>query len=201
VHHSKSGRQCRSWVMGRRKGCVRVQSAAHSRTVIRGTRRHSHFGRVEDGRGSLGHAATLRFPSPLIEPDVRISRIRSPTGFTARHTEEITDRCGVFLPSPCDSEAMRGDGQAAFGISYLADVLALIYPIASSLGGGETFGLASRSRLFGVEWARKLTSRGGNVALRGAPRSPHPLRGTLCATSTAFAWPRDFYTPWVKQCV
>jgi hypothetical protein len=34
------------------------------------------FGRVEDGRGSLGHAATLRFPSPLIEPDVRISRIR-----------------------------------------------------------------------------------------------------------------------------
>jgi hypothetical protein len=24
----------------------------------------------------LGHAATLRFPSPLIEPDVRISRIR-----------------------------------------------------------------------------------------------------------------------------
>ena len=33
-------------------------------------------GRVEDGRGSLGHAATLRFPSPLIEPDVRISGIR-----------------------------------------------------------------------------------------------------------------------------
>jgi hypothetical protein len=33
-------------------------------------------GRVEDGCGSLGHAATLRFPSPLIEPDVRISRIR-----------------------------------------------------------------------------------------------------------------------------
>ena len=33
-------------------------------------------GRVEDGRGSLGYAATLRFSSPLIEPDVRISRIR-----------------------------------------------------------------------------------------------------------------------------
>ncbi len=28
------------------------------------------FGRVEDGCGSLGHSATLRFPSPLIEPDV-----------------------------------------------------------------------------------------------------------------------------------
>src|SRR4051812_33493726 len=32
--------------------------------------------RVEDGRGGLGHAATLRFPPPLIKPDVRIARIR-----------------------------------------------------------------------------------------------------------------------------
>jgi putative tryptophan/tyrosine transport system substrate-binding protein len=36
----------------------------------------TRIGRVEDGRGGLGHAATPRFPSPLIEPDVRISRIR-----------------------------------------------------------------------------------------------------------------------------
>jgi hypothetical protein len=34
------------------------------------------LGRVEDGRGSLGHLASPRFPSPLIKPDVRISRIR-----------------------------------------------------------------------------------------------------------------------------
>ena len=34
------------------------------------------FGRVEDGRGNLGHSATPRFPSPLIEPDVPISGIR-----------------------------------------------------------------------------------------------------------------------------
>src|SRR5262245_59827152 len=33
-------------------------------------------GRVEDGHGSLGHATTLRFRSPLIELEVRISRIR-----------------------------------------------------------------------------------------------------------------------------
>jgi hypothetical protein len=32
-------------------------------------------GRVEDGRGSFGHLATLRFPSPLIEPDVPISGV------------------------------------------------------------------------------------------------------------------------------
>ena len=35
-------------------------------------------GRVEDGRGGLGHAATLRFPSPLIKPDVRICRVAQP---------------------------------------------------------------------------------------------------------------------------
>jgi hypothetical protein len=32
--------------------------------------------RVEKRRGSLGHAATLRFLSPLIEPGLRISRTR-----------------------------------------------------------------------------------------------------------------------------
>jgi hypothetical protein len=32
--------------------------------------------RVEERRGSLGHAATLRFLSPLIEPDMQISPIR-----------------------------------------------------------------------------------------------------------------------------
>jgi hypothetical protein len=34
------------------------------------------LGRVEDGRGGLGLVATPRFPSPLIKPDVQISRIR-----------------------------------------------------------------------------------------------------------------------------
>ena len=34
------------------------------------------LGKVEDGRGGSGHAATPRFPSPLIEPDVRRYRIR-----------------------------------------------------------------------------------------------------------------------------
>jgi len=32
--------------------------------------------RVEERRGCLGHAATLRFLSPLIEPDMQISSIR-----------------------------------------------------------------------------------------------------------------------------
>ncbi len=34
------------------------------------------IGRVEDGRSGLGHLASPCFPSPLIKPDVRISRIR-----------------------------------------------------------------------------------------------------------------------------
>src|SRR5215467_14681963 len=33
-------------------------------------------GRVEERRGCLGHAASLRFLSPLIEPDMQISSIR-----------------------------------------------------------------------------------------------------------------------------
>jgi hypothetical protein len=49
-------------------------------------------GRPEDGRGSLGHAATLRFPSPLIEPDVRISRIRLSDWLHHEAHERITDR-------------------------------------------------------------------------------------------------------------
>jgi len=46
------------------------------------------FGRVEDGRGSLRHAATLRFPSPLIEPDVPIYGIRLSDSFH-RQAHEI----------------------------------------------------------------------------------------------------------------
>jgi len=35
---------------------------------------HFSRGRVEDGRGGSGHSASPRFPSPLIERSVRISR-------------------------------------------------------------------------------------------------------------------------------
>ena len=35
-----------------------------------------HFSRVEDGRGGCALRSLLRFPSPLIKPDVQISRIR-----------------------------------------------------------------------------------------------------------------------------
>src|ERR1700732_4525231 len=44
--------------------------------VLRHMRRDVDGSRVEEGRGGLGHAATLRFPSPLIKPDMQISRIR-----------------------------------------------------------------------------------------------------------------------------
>src|SRR5262245_65905924 len=47
------------------------------------------FGRVADGRGSLGHSATPRFPSPLIKPNVPISGIRLSDWFHRQaHGEE-----------------------------------------------------------------------------------------------------------------
>jgi len=45
---------------------------------------HGRNGRVENGRGSLGHLATLRFPFSLIEPDVPISGIRLSDWFHRR---------------------------------------------------------------------------------------------------------------------
>ena len=48
----------------------------YSKSIPCTDQRDRRDGRVEDGRGSLGHAAALRFPSPLIEPDVPISGIR-----------------------------------------------------------------------------------------------------------------------------
>jgi hypothetical protein len=59
--------------------------------------------RPEDGRGSLRHAATLRFPSPLIEPDVRISRIRLSDwlhreAHETNHCPQVSSaRCALFL--------------------------------------------------------------------------------------------------------
>ena len=44
--------------------------------IINATSTFAALGRVEDGRGGLGLVATPRFPSPLIKPDVQISRIR-----------------------------------------------------------------------------------------------------------------------------
>jgi hypothetical protein len=55
---------------------VCVTSAITPTAAGKRTFRHFAVGRVEDGRGSLGHSAAPRFPSPLIEPDVPISGIR-----------------------------------------------------------------------------------------------------------------------------
>src|SRR5215211_3951367 len=44
------------------RGCTSTfANCGHAVAYVRGS-----YGRVEDGRGSLGHAASLRFPSPLI---------------------------------------------------------------------------------------------------------------------------------------
>ena len=56
--------------------------------------------RVEEGRGSFGHSATPRLPSPLIKPDVRISRIRLSDRLQGRLTAAARDRMRVSLYTP-----------------------------------------------------------------------------------------------------
>src|ERR1700751_5036167 len=53
--------------------------------------RNGAMGRVEDGRGNLGHSATPRFPSPLIEPDVPISGIRLSDWFSSHGTQRCVE--------------------------------------------------------------------------------------------------------------
>jgi hypothetical protein len=57
--------------MGQKRYKLLRLPAAKSTTEHKGK-----FGRVEDGRGNLGHAASPRFPPPLIELYVPISGIQ-----------------------------------------------------------------------------------------------------------------------------
>ncbi len=49
-------------------------------------------GRVEDGRGGLGHSASPRFPSPLIERSMRISRTTLSDWLHRNAHDEARDR-------------------------------------------------------------------------------------------------------------
>jgi hypothetical protein len=55
--------------------------------------------RVEERRGGLGRSASLRFPSPLIEPDLPISGIRLSDWLAGeRETRKPTNGNRVFRP-------------------------------------------------------------------------------------------------------
>jgi hypothetical protein len=71
------------------------------------TSRHVRVGGVEDGRGSLGHSATLRFPPPLIEPDVPISGLRLSDWFHREAHGEKRNRPQAMLRDGCLSFALR----------------------------------------------------------------------------------------------
>ena len=81
----------------------KVRSALPQSSDIRGARWHVAFGRVEDERGSLGHAATLRFSSPLIEPDVRISR---PPASWSRSGGMTTEALRIPIRELIDKDAL-----------------------------------------------------------------------------------------------
>src|SRR5882762_8121961 len=51
---------CPLWVKQRRTHCERMSSGLPLKADIAQCSRHVSKGRVEDGRGSLGHSATLR---------------------------------------------------------------------------------------------------------------------------------------------
>jgi hypothetical protein len=67
------------------------------------------YGRVEDGRGSLGHAATLRFPCPLIEPDhLQLKCRRTPVSLRPhrRHKQTaIQEQIPHLAARLCDEQA------------------------------------------------------------------------------------------------
>ena len=83
-------------------------------------RENQRDGRVEDGRGRLGHVATRRFPSPLIEPDVPISGIRLSDWFHREAHGEETLAASVLCaaassPSPYDTAfSERSGSQSVF---------------------------------------------------------------------------------------
>jgi len=64
--------------------------------------------RVEEGRG-YRHKGPPRFPSPLIEPDVRITASGSPTGFISRPMEETPHgRCVGGVATMSTEDYMGG---------------------------------------------------------------------------------------------
>ena len=75
------------------------------------------YRRVEDGRGGLGHAATLRFPSPLIKPDVRICRVAQPLLAFAPQLGRIEARTGLrMMPTfPRSPRSFRTAGFPQYG--------------------------------------------------------------------------------------
>ena len=66
--------------------------------------------RVEERRGGLRHCQSLRFPSPLIEPDVRISRIRL--------SDWLRDKAHDRRSSPC-RRAPSGASRGLIGVVRL----------------------------------------------------------------------------------
>ncbi len=57
---------------------------------IRHSLRNGFTGRVEERRGDWGHAPSFRFRSPLIEPDMRISRIRLSDKHSCLRPRQVT---------------------------------------------------------------------------------------------------------------
>jgi hypothetical protein len=111
-------------------------------------------GRVEERRGSLGHSATLRFLSPLIEPDRQISRIRLVWGFICQGS--ITPFLLSFvIPFFCSTRAA----------SILPSRPYISIAVARSGGQGRRFFSAAEGLVLdGREHGGRLPAIGGLAA-------------------------------------
>ena len=75
---------------------VRCKTAFPAKAEVHSRSCYVAQGRVEDGRGSLGHSATPRFPSPLIKPGVPIFRHPAFRPASSRGTRGVIQLRAVF---------------------------------------------------------------------------------------------------------
>src|SRR5260370_4375977 len=185
-----------------RRSTVRM-SAYQPTRLSAGAVRKGSFGRVEDGRGSLGHSATLRFPSPLIEPALPISGIRLSDWLHREVHGEQTNRtrlrCGLLRPSTQQSPA-------APVIDGVCRLIANHHDLAIFESAPEVRALSSASitrlqRSYGPvrlpPWPPPFaTSRPLPSPLTGLPRLPEsPFRRAVPTTPAHQTPPRAAFSP------
>jgi hypothetical protein len=119
-----------------------MSASLKSRPNLR-TAANRRGGRVEDGRGSLGHAATLRFPSPLIEPDhlrltVNAEERRSLRPHRRHKQTAIQEQIPHLAARLCDEQA------AMACHAVLSSIAKAALPPGTSCGGARAT-IASRT--------------------------------------------------------
>ena len=152
-------------------------------------------GRVEDGRGGLGHAATLRFPSPLLKPDVRISRIRlsdwfQPAAHGGHRVRCVLPKQWAMADAPnstdrCPSSPQVKASSEASGCSWVFQAHRQSPILGSVQSAPEVRALSSAS----MTWPQQSY---GPLRL---PSDPPPVRRWGCQPRSRWVSPDDPHHP------